>query len=288
MDRSLSADMGRFGNLATRAQLQELGYTARDIRSALAAQQLWPIRKAWVAHRGAEAKAMRAVALRGRLAAGSALASHGIWVTEVSGVWLGTPQGTSGVPPTGPGEHRLWVREHFPSNDDRRWRVSVGDALVQHISRVPAGDAIASIDSALHQRLTTYIQLDEVFARLPRRLRGLRRRVNAQSQSGLESIFRIAAEDAGWRVDIQVKISRVGHVDILIDGWLVIELDGAEWHDDDSARDEDSRRDAELILLGYRYHRFRHGQVLTQMPLCLEVVRAILAEGRPRASAAGR
>lgn len=284
MNRSLSADMARFGNLATRSQVRELGYSDRDIRGAIAERLLWPVRQSWIVHRGADAKAVRAVALKGRLAASSALASHGVWATDVTGLWIGTRQGATAMPPTRYGEHRLWVREHFPSEDDRRWRMSLGDALVQVISRESAGNAIASIDSALNQHLLTHQQLDEVFARLPRRLQRLRQRANAESQSGLESIFRIAAEDAGWRVDIQVKISRVGHVDILIDGWLVIELDGAEWHDEDSARDEDARRDAELILLGYRYHRFRHGQVLTQMSLCLEVVRTILAGGRPRAS----
>jgi very-short-patch-repair endonuclease len=160
--------------------------------------------------------------------------------------------------------------------------MSVGDALVQAVTHASAGDAIASIDSALYQHLLLPQQMNEVFERLPRRLARLRQLVNAQSQSGLESLFRAAAADAGWRVDIQVQISRVGRVDILVDGWLVIELDGGEWHDEATARDEDSRRDAELILLGYRYHRFRYGQVLHQMPLCLAVVRAILADGRPR------
>ena len=281
MNRALSTDMFRFGNLATRSQLRGLGYSDRDIHRAIEQNTLRPLRQSWLAHPGADAQAMRAVALRGRLAASSALISLGVWVTSPSGLWLGTAIGSSRVPPTNPGEHRIWVREHFPSADERRWRMSVSDALEQYARLGSAPDVIASIDSALNKRLITESRLDEIFARLPRRVQRLRRRVDRRSQSGLETLFRVAAEDAGWKVDIQVQISRVGHVDILIDGWLVIELDGSEWHDTPEAQEEDRRRDAELILLGYRHHRFRYSQVRYRMPLCLEVVRAILTGGRP-------
>ncbi|WP_345068448.1 endonuclease domain-containing protein [Leifsonia kafniensis] len=281
MNRSLSIDMQRFGNLATRSQLRGLGHSDRDIHRAIDGNMLRPLRQSWVAHPGADPLAMRAVALRGRLAASSALLSLGVWVTKPAGLWLGTAVGASRVPPTEQGEHRIWVREHFPSSDERRWRMSVSDSLEQYARLGSAPDIVASIDSALNAGLVTADRLDEIFARLPRRVQRLRHRVNGKSQSGLESLFRIAAEDAGWKVDIQVKVSRVGHVDILIDGWLVVELDGSEWHDTPEAQEEDRRRDAELILLGYRYHRFRHSQVLHRMPLCLDVVRTILASGRP-------
>jgi len=281
MNRSLTQDMVRFGNLATRIQLRDLGYTDRDLRRAIEENQLWPIRRSWVAHRGADGKATRAVALHGRLAAASSLASHGIWVTRPSGLWVGAARTASHVLPTGPGEHRLWVQEHFPHGDDRQWRMSVRDSLAQFARIGSPADVVASIDSALHEGLLTPAQLDDVFTVLPRRLRRLRERANGKADSGLETLIRVAAEDEGWRVEIQVHVTRVGHVDILIDGWLVIELDGAEWHDDERSQNEDRRRDAELILLGYRWHRFRHAQVLHNMPLCLEVIRTILASGRP-------
>jgi hypothetical protein len=34
-------------------------------------------------------------------------------------------------------------------------------------------------------------------------------------------------------------------------------------------------------VLGYRYHPFRHSQVLDEMPLFLAVIRTILARERP-------
>ena len=124
-----------------------------------------------------------------------------------------------------------------------------------------------------------------LFAAMPRRFRRLYTRLDGRADSGLETLVRLAAEDQGWKVEVQVTIDRVGRVDLLIDGWLVIELDGAQWHDDELSRERDARRDAEAILLGLRYHRFRARQVLEDMPLCLEVIRTILASGRPGAAA---
>lgn len=281
MNRSLAQDLVRFGNLATRSQLRSLGYTDRDLGRATVARELWPVGRSWLAHRGVDHDAIRAVALHGRLAAASALTNHGVWVTRPTGLWIGTALHSGHAPATGANEHRLWVNEHFPRHSDIRWRMSVPDSLLQYAGLGAGCDVVASMDSALNKGLVTSAELERVRGLVPRRLRRLWNRVDGRAQSGLETLLRIAAEDAGWNVEIQVVISRVGRVDVLIDGWLVIELDGARWHDDDVSRDEDSRRDAELTLLGYRYHRFRSRQVLEEMPLCIAVIRTILASGRP-------
>lgn len=288
MRRSLSLDMVRFGSLARRSQLQTLGYSERDLRRAVDEHQLWPIRRGWLACRGADGRATRAVALGGRLAAASALASYGVWVTHPSGLWVAVPQDASRVVPLASGEHRLWVREYFPHRNDRQWRMSLGDCLVQFARTAPPDDVVASFDSALNQHLLKPAHVHEIGEVLPRRLRRILARIDKKADSGIETLIRLAAEAEGWRVEIQIEIRGVGRVDILIDGWLVIELDGAEWHDDEVSRDEDCRRDAKLILLGYRWHRFRSHQVLNDLPMCLDVIRTILASGRPAAAAVAR
>ena len=289
MRRSLSQDMIRFGNLATRSQLRLLGYSVRDIRREVEARKLWPIGRSWLAARGADGRATRAVALGGRLAAETALISYGVWVTRATGLWVASPQSASRLPLTKVGEHRLWVREHFPVSDDRRWRMSLGDSLAQFARRGSFEDVVAAFDSALNKRLLSTCDLEDVLDRLPRKLRrGILHQINGKAESGLETLLRLAALAEGWGVEVQVKIIGVGRVDIVIDGWLVIEADGAEWHDDEASQEEDRRREAELILRGYRWHRFRYRQVLDQMPLCLEVIRVILSSGRPVALTTSR
>lgn len=279
--RSLTDDMQRFGNLAVRSQLRALGHTDHSLRRAVQHGQLHQLRKSWLLTAGANPQAVRAVALGGRLTATSALASYGVWVSRPSGLWIASPADSTRLPPTAWNENRMWMHERFRSRDERLWRMSVADSLLHYLLVGDEADVIASMDSALHQGLVAARTLDEIFAAAPRRVRRLRRRINAAAESGLETLMRLACDAEGWRVDVQVSIDGVGRVDLLIDGWLVIELDGGTWHDSEVDRDEDSRRDAKLIRIGYRYLRFRYRQVMDQMPMCVEVVRAMLAGGRP-------
>ena len=73
------------------------------------------------------------------------------------------------------------------------WRVSAIDAVEQLLRREPeAAHAIASVDSAVRLGLLPTDRLDELFERLPRRLRRLRRDVNGLADSGVESLLRLA------------------------------------------------------------------------------------------------
>ncbi len=276
--------MARFGYLAQRSQLQALGYSQRSVEEAVKAQALRPILRQWLASEGAEPEACRAVALGGTLGSASALASHGVWLTRRSGLWVATVPQSSRHAEMRLGEKRLWVKPRFIVADEKRWRMSVPDSLLQFALTSSSTDVIASMDSALRLSLISPDQLNAIFALLPRRLRRLHARVNGKADSGLETIIRLAAEAEGWSVEIQVRIDGVGRVDILIDGWLVIECDGRTFHDTADAMAEDRRRDAELILSGYRFQRFAYNQIMQDLPQCVEVMRTILRGGRPAGS----
>ncbi|MHA7985306.1 endonuclease domain-containing protein [Rathayibacter sp. CAU 1779] len=82
-------------------------------------------------------------------------------------------------------------------------------------------------------------------------------------------------------MDVQISIPRVGAVDLVINGWLVIETDGDAWHSSPQQRAKDRARDAELVRRGMRSHRFGYAQVMGDLAGCLEVIRVLLAAGRP-------
>ena len=82
-------------------------------------------------------------------------------------------------------------------------------------------------------------------------------------------------------MESQVEVAGIGRVDLVIDGWLVIEADGSTWHDDHEAIERDRERNGALVLRGYRWHRFGYAQVMDDLPACIAVVRALLAGGRP-------
>jgi very-short-patch-repair endonuclease len=280
MTRDIIEDMRRFGHLAQRNQLLELGHSTHQVRSVVAQGSLIALRRPWVATAAAHQEAVRAINRGGKLAASSALRSYGVWVGRSSGLWVCSPPHASRLPTLVPGEHRIMSSEQFRSSSDIRWRVSAPDALVQTLVRGDATDAIASLESARYMGLIDDALVRDIERALPRRLRRGVARSSRKAMSGIETLFRLAAEAEGWNVEIQVYVSRVGHVDVLIDGWLVIELDGGS-HAELEQMHIDRDRDAELILLGYRYHRFDHPQLMNSMDRCIEVVRQILAQGRP-------
>ena len=60
-------------------------------------------------------------------------------------------------------------------------------------------------------------------------------------------------------------------------GLLGAQQADAALHADLAQMHVDRSRDAELILLGYRYHRFDHPLLMNSMDRCIDVVRQILA-----------
>lgn len=277
---SVASALSRFGGLATRSQLRDLGCSAQSIRRFAAEGGARCIRRSWLASPSAEPEAVRAVELGGILGGESALRSLGVWVSHNTGLCVAAPPGSNHLPPLGRDEYRIYPRTfHWPAG--KRWRTDAISALLHLSSRVESIHFIASVDSALATKVMSVAQLSELFSRLPRRFRRLRGLINPRAQSGIESILRVAAVLEGWSVELQVAIPRVGRVDIVINGWLVIETDGDQWHSSPQQRARDRARDAELVRQGMRSHRFGYSQVMGDLEGCLAVIRALLASGRP-------
>ena len=144
---------------------------------------------------------------------------------------------------------------------------------------LPAAQAVSVLDSALRQGR---VDPDELLVLAPRsgRYAGVLRQVvgltDPQAQSVLESGMRVLMVLAGLGpVVSQVEVPRVGWVDLVVQGWLVVEVDGYAVHRDRFR--EDRRRDAELVRLGYVVLRFTYDQVLRQPLWVLDVLRDTLA-----------
>ncbi|KQX08023.1 MULTISPECIES: endonuclease domain-containing protein [unclassified Leifsonia] len=281
-ESALAADMAGLGQLAPRSRLRRLGHTDAAMRAAVDRGILRSVGRSWLAAPGVEPAAVRAIELRGFLGGESALRSMGVWVSHDTGLCVATPHSASRLSPVGEGEYRVQARRPPQVDDARPWRASAIDALEHLLRREPeAAHGIASVDSAVRLGLLPAHRVDELFDRLPRRLRRLRRDVNGLADSGVETLLRLAALAQGWRVEVQVQVSSVGRVDLLIDGWLIVEVDGYRWHSSAQQVAVDHRRDAESIRRGMRYHRFGYDQVMTDIDGCIGVLRELLRCGRP-------
>lgn len=281
MPRPLELDLSAAGGLATTARLRTAGHRETAISAAVRRGAAHRPRRGWLAGHDAPQDAVRAVARGGRLGAGSALSSHGLWVDDDDGIIIVCAPTASRLPPLQVGEVRIWVTDQFPTRSRIEWRVSVMDALLQFGRAHPRESVVASIDSALHHGMIGADNVARLCDRMPRRLRGIHRDVDGRAMSGTESHMRMLLAAEGLRLEPQAHIPGVGFVDLLVNGWLIVELDSAQHHGSGSQQSMDRRRDGQSVLAGYAHERFTWLQVKASPGWCVEVVLARLRDGRP-------
>ncbi len=161
------------------------------------------------------------------------------------------------------------------------FRVSLRDAILQHARVVDRAEIIATLDSALHHGLLALFELAELLAALPERVRPSLGELDSSSMSGTESLMRVDLRAQGYRVETQASIRKVGQVDLLVDGWYIVECDSHEYHDSYTQQTTDRRRDGEATLAHYGSARFTYSQVMFNRAWCLRVVATGLQAGRP-------
>lgn len=125
------------------------------------------------------------------------------------------------------------------------------EALVQAVLCQTPRAAIATLDSAWHLGIVGEAEIAEIFHTLPRAYRRLRPLLDRRAESGTETLVRLLLRGLGIRPELQVSIDGVGRVDLVVDGWLIIECDSREHHSSWEAVRADRRRDAVAAALGY-------------------------------------
>lgn len=162
--------------------------------------------------------------------------------------------------------------------------------LLDCLRCLPRRFALVPVDHALRRGLVSPAELDDLRASLPRgdSRRALLGLADPRSGSALETVGRVDLLDEGFRVQTQQVLAPAGRVDFLIDGWLVVELDGYETHGRIGQFAEDRRRDAELAGQGLVSLRFTFDQVVRNRPWFLQTVRATWEQGPPRGSVSRR
>lgn len=115
----------------------------------------------------------------------------------------------------------------------------------------------------------------------PHRTRFLVDHLEPRSEEGIESIVRFRLAAAGVRSKVQVVVRTRTRVDLLIDDWLVLEIDGRDTHDTEKAFTQDRVRSAWIIREGRIVVRFAYATVIYEWPFVLETVQAITRQHAP-------
>ncbi|CAN5402358.1 type IV toxin-antitoxin system AbiEi family antitoxin domain-containing protein [soil metagenome] len=279
--RDLHLDLMARGGIARVRSLMTLGHTAKQLSRAVRSGAFSRPRHGWIATLDAEPTAFRAVQLGGRLASTSALTSYGVWVDHAGPLTVAVPRNASRLISPDVGERRIWAPDRFPTTSGIEWRVSVLDALLQSARGATASSLIASVDSAMHLGLIGGRDLGALAAHAPSRHRLLPSRADRRAESGNETHLRLALRDVGLLVDAQVELPLIGRVDLLVDGWLIVEVDSRAHHETVADQDRDRRRDGNAVLIGYAVVRFMPESIATALDWCVDVVLARLRQGRP-------
>lgn len=233
----------RFRTFELRAQ----GHTSRTIAQASRQGSLIRLRQGQYAIAGSPESEIRAGQLGGRVDCVSALALAGIFVRERHPLHVQMTPHSARNGRSSTRVIRHWRPCSAPWSD---LAVPIVEALAQAMCCQEPRDAVASLDSALHQGRIDLDGLDEVFALAPRRMRILRGMVDGRAESGPETLVRIVARALGFEVVPQVEFD-FGRVDLVLDGWLVVECDSKAHHEDWAQRLRDYERDRRLAELGF-------------------------------------
>lgn len=265
----------RYGGIATRAQLIGSGIPPDTLTSAVRAEQLVRVRRAHYATIDADQQAVSAVRVGGRLTAGSAAQSYGLWGSADGTLHVRLPTNAARLrPATAPGHVRLhWVDGVHSSFC---WRDSLEEALVSSVRWEPDETAIAILDTALGCGLINTPKLTTLLAHEGSRARRLARAARPGSESGIESLARQRLERSGRIVEQQVPIPGVGRVDMRVDGSLLVEFDGFAAHSSKSAFERDRERDADARLRGVPVVRFTARRVLNDWASVADTIDTLL------------
>ncbi len=216
---------------------------------------------------------IRAGSLGGRLDCVSLLRAIGVFVrVRDSALHVQFDREASRLPA------RTGIRAHWRNTvaPAAQLAADITEALAQAVRCQSPRDAVATLDSAWHQGMIDEPGIAEIFARLPRRYRRLLPLLDRRAESGPETLMRLMLRALGCAVELQVQIDGVGRVDLLVDGWLIIECDSRAHHSGWDAQKTDRRRDLAAAALGYTTVRPVAEDILARPDEVLATMKAIV------------
>lgn len=220
----------------------------RAIENAVRVGTLIRVRRGHYAVFDALPEVVEAIRLGGRLDCVSLLRALGVFTHHPPGLHVQFSPHAGRLPPRGTEVTAHWRAEPGAFHEPV---VDLVGALVQAVRCQDPRSAVATLDSAWHLGLIDEAMLSDVFRRLPSRYLPLRRLLDRRSESGPETLVRLLLRSIGCRFELQVLIRGVGRVDLLVDGWLIVECDSKAFHSSWDAQRADRRRDLAAAASGY-------------------------------------
>ncbi len=263
------------GGVARVATLRREGYSERAVRSLATAGASQPRKGVWAVP-DADPEFLQAVITDSLVTCASGAARYGLWLKDKPGrLHLATRN-----------RHSRLAQSHgrlrFPPHHCLPV-AGLEDTVIHSLTCLPEVDAIAVAQSAMTQHGVPRAVLE---AELTARYFGVARRRLAKADGLSESVPEISArllfDSAGLRFGRQVQVAGVGRVDFVIDGWLIVEINGFQFHSSRAAWRKDMTRSNVAQTQGYAVLSYAPEQIWNSPDMVLREIRAVLERGRPK------
>lgn len=242
---------------AKTADLKRAGFSEKTLATAVASGSVSKLQRGVYVGKGANPDVVTAFRTNGRLTCISAARFYSLWVLRKPttlhlscGNGLAKPDIVDHASMTHPPHSYLPV-------------AGVADVLIHALRCLPELESLVMVQSAVSQAL---LGPDYLRSKLPGTRNGRARAVLGlvipRSDSLLEVLAHTHFTRAGLRVSMHVQLQDVGEVDCLINGCLVIELDGGTHLEGRQVKKDQYRNNASmrggLLVLRYYYSDVVH------------------------------
>jgi len=265
MDTEVATTIRLLGRVARAEALIDRGISPDRLERHARAGRIERVRRGWYATDDAHPDVVSAVRAGGALTCSSALSALGVWTMPDPRLHVRVSRGS----------HRDGVdgsRIHWSDAPITGFPMDApSDALRVMTGCADLRSAVVAVDSILNTRLLTVGEVHDICASSPRGRRILQL-ADRRSESGLETLARLALRRLRIGVIPQFRVPGVGRVDLLIGDRLVLELDGEAWHDFEA----DRARDRALVVRGFVVIRASYSQVMDGWPLVEEQIRRLV------------
>ncbi|NOJ60240.1 DUF559 domain-containing protein [Arthrobacter sp. 260] len=250
------ATLRGLGSVARCSEVLRRGPTRRQIDRHVARGEIRRLRPGVIALPDARPDYVAAVLNNGRLTCVSAAGAYDLWtISPATTLHLSCRHGHGG----GYTNHRVQTVPPHP----RVPLVGVVDVLIHALRCLPPLEAAVMVECALRRGDTVRsFLLDQLPGDRNGTARAVVDLVTCTAESPLEVVARILFMNAGFHVETQVPLTGVGRVDFLLEGFLVVEVDGAAYHSDRRALRRDLRRNNAVMVGGYLVLRYSYEDIM--------------------------
>lgn len=262
------------GGVARVGLLRRQGYSERAVRNLATAGAAQPRKGVW-ALPDADPAFLQAIVSDSLLTCASGAIRYGLWIKDRPVRLHLAAKHRRGTHRPRHGGLRFEPHHQLPI-------AGIEDIVIHALTCLPEVDAIAIAQSAMRFQGVSRAALE---AQLGARYYGVARRRLAKADGLSESVPEISArllfDAAGLEFRRQVQVPGVGRVDFMLGGWLIVEVNGYQFHSSRDAWRKDMARLNAAQALGYATLSFAPEQVWNTPDVVLRDIRAVLRRGRP-------